>query len=79
MNVMKRVLQLLLVILTVQMTAGCVSLASDFYSDFPQDVQRYWIGPEYWSNPLQDWRLRDGRVECWRSGGAAGMTAMSIC
>lgn len=68
MNVMKRVLQLLLVILTVQMMAGSVSLASDFCSDFPQDVQRYWIGPEYWSNPLQDWRVRNGRVECWRSG-----------
>ncbi|REK11184.1 MAG: twin-arginine translocation pathway signal protein [Planctomycetota bacterium] len=25
---------------------------------------RPWIGPEYWSNPLQDWRIADGRLEC---------------
>ncbi|MEZ5398580.1 MAG: alkaline phosphatase D family protein [Bryobacteraceae bacterium] len=30
---------------------------------------RPWLGPEYWANPLQDWRLRDGRFECFVSGG----------
>ena len=25
---------------------------------------RVWAGPEYWANPLQDWRTRDGRLEC---------------
>jgi len=23
---------------------------------------RIWIGPEYWANPLQDWRMQDGEV-----------------
>ncbi len=32
-------------------------------------AERVWIGPEFWSNPLQDWRLRDGRIECIVSGG----------
>ena len=27
------------------------------------------MGPEYWSNPLQDWRLRGGRLECIGAGG----------
>ena len=31
--------------------------------------ERPWIGPEYWANPLQDWRLRDGRIECFVPGG----------
>ncbi len=31
--------------------------------------ERTWIGPEFWSNPLQDWRLRDHRIECIVSGG----------
>jgi hypothetical protein len=27
------------------------------------------VGPEYWSNPLQDWRVRSGRLECFVAGG----------
>lgn len=40
-----------------------------FRSAFPPNVTRTWIGPEYWTNPLQDWRLNDGRIECTASGG----------
>jgi hypothetical protein len=25
---------------------------------------RYWIGPEFWANRLQDWQLKNGRLEC---------------
>lgn len=34
-----------------------------FRSDVP-DVIRPWIGAAYWSNPMQDWQIRDGRIEC---------------
>src|SRR5512146_1239569 len=40
-----------------------------FRSDWAQDVSRPWPGPEYWTNPLQDWRIRQGRLECFRAGG----------
>ena len=40
-----------------------------FRASLPDKVERTWIGPEYWANPLQDWRLKDGRVECVGSGG----------
>jgi hypothetical protein len=40
-----------------------------FNSDFSNEIQRPWIGPEYWSNPLQDWQLNHGRIECIGSGG----------
>ena len=40
-----------------------------FNSDLPEKVSRIWIGPEYWSNPLQDWQLNNGRIECVVSGG----------
>ena len=30
--------------------------------------QRSWLGPQYWANPLEDWRLIDGRIECRVSG-----------
>jgi hypothetical protein len=30
----------------------------------PTSGERHWIGPAYWGNRLQDWRFRDGRIEC---------------
>jgi alkaline phosphatase D len=30
----------------------------------PTNVTRTWIGPPYWANRLQDWRLNQGRIEC---------------
>jgi len=30
----------------------------------PTNVTRTWLGPSYWANRLQDWRLHDGRLEC---------------
>ncbi|MBN1911793.1 MAG: hypothetical protein JW818_18780 [Pirellulales bacterium] len=38
--------------------------ASEFRSQWPDDVTRPWVGPEYWANRLEDWRLHDGRLEC---------------
>ena len=35
-----------------------------FASQWEKTNDRIWIGPEYWSNPLQDWRVEDGRLEC---------------
>ncbi len=38
--------------------------AADFASNWDQQHNRIWIGPQYWSNPLENWRLHDGRLEC---------------
>ena len=40
-----------------------------FRSAWPRDAARPWPGPEYWPNPLQDWRIREGRLECFSPGG----------
>ena len=42
--------------------------ADEFRSAWPSGVTRTWVGPEYWTNPLQDWRMSGGRLECVRSG-----------
>ncbi|OUW17816.1 MAG: hypothetical protein CBD18_03985, partial [Opitutales bacterium TMED158] len=31
-------------------------------------VTRTWIGPEYWTNPLMNWQLSEGRIECAHGG-----------
>lgn len=39
-----------------------------FRSDWPSQHDRVWIGPEYWANPMEDWRLEEGRIVCYRGG-----------
>ncbi len=43
-----------------------VFATQEFMSAFPKEIERNWIGPDYWSNRLQDWRIADGRLECLR-------------
>lgn len=38
--------------------------AGEFESRWEGDLERVWVGPDYWANRLQDWRLAQGRVEC---------------
>lgn len=44
--------------------AAVTAQAADYEARWPADGDRVWIGPSYWANRLQDWRLMDGRVEC---------------
>lgn len=43
--------------------------AAEFASAWPEQVERHWVGPQYWANPLQDWRLSQGRLEALVPGG----------
>jgi hypothetical protein len=42
---------------------------ASFCSAWPREVSRPWPGPDFWANPLQDWRVCDGRMECFSPGG----------
>jgi len=35
-----------------------------FASQWQKAPDRVWLGAEYWANPLQDWRVAGGRIEC---------------
>ena len=40
--------------------AVCSTAAADqFVSAWPRDIERTWIGPEYYADRLQDWRIRE--------------------
>ena len=36
---------------------------SEFHAEW-DGPNRTWIGPAFWANRLQDWQVRDGRLEC---------------
>ncbi|MEZ6064401.1 MAG: hypothetical protein R3B90_01550 [Planctomycetaceae bacterium] len=44
--------------------AAVTTQAADARIQAPADTSRVWIGADAWANRLQDWRLRDGRIEC---------------
>jgi alkaline phosphatase D len=59
-------LKLISVFITILTLFSCdrISPTEHFLSYWEQQPDRYWIGPEYWANRLQDWRIHKGRVEC---------------
>jgi alkaline phosphatase D len=44
--------------------SSCATRQDLWVSQWPESITRTWVGPEYWGNRLQDWRLHQGRVEC---------------
>lgn len=49
-----------------------------FHSAWRADVERPWVGPEYWANRLQDWRISNGRLECVESRAAKPMRTVHL-
>jgi phosphodiesterase/alkaline phosphatase D-like protein len=64
MKTLKILLFFLFFILSVLKT-----VAGEFHSYWDKSIERTWAGADYWTNPLQDWRVSQGRLECYRSGG----------
>jgi alkaline phosphatase D len=57
------------IILLMTVSLSCVANHADNSRvGWPEDRDRTWIGPEFWANPLQDWRISNGRLECITSG-----------
>lgn len=49
--------------------AAQAQLSRGYSPPLTPNVVRPWIGRDFWANPLQDWRLASGRIECIVSGG----------
>ena len=50
---------------------------NSFQSHWVADIDRPWPGPDYWANPLQDWRVRGGRLECHSAGGGRNVALLT--
>ncbi len=59
----------LLLILVLLMSSCSNEKNKNLLGELPSDNSRVWIGNEYWANPLQDWQLNNGQIECITSGG----------
>ena len=52
-----------------RLEAADAARAGEFAANWNRCPDRVWIGPEFWSNPLQDWRVANGRIECTHAAG----------
>ena len=44
--------------------ANAAQTTPEFRSDWAACPDRVWLGQDYWANPLQDWQIAKGRLEC---------------
>lgn len=51
--------------------------AQDFHGNFANVHDRIWVGPELWANPMEDWRIQNGRLECISSGPNRNVQALT--
>lgn len=42
--------------------------AQEFHVSFADTHDRIWVGPALWANPMEDWRVHGGRLECLSAG-----------
>lgn len=56
--------------------AAPVPLA-EFRSAWDDALDRVWLGPEVWANPLQDWRVTNGRAECTNAAADRNIHALT--
>lgn len=45
-------------------SAQAASPGPEYRSAWDHSLDRTWIGAEFWSNPMQDWRIAGSRLEC---------------
>jgi len=53
----------LLWMLTLILSFSACQKQDQFVAEF-SDTNRTWIGPEFWANRLQDWKLENGKLVC---------------
>jgi len=67
------------VVLFLASCSGPESRAStDFRAALPEGLTRVWVGPEFYANRLQDWRIADGRIECVQGSPAKPMRTLHL-
>ncbi|MCF6268963.1 MAG: alkaline phosphatase D family protein [Melioribacteraceae bacterium] len=56
--------KLLIAILLTLLFVSCQSRENYFNKSWSTLNDRVWVGSEFWSNRLQDWKIQNGQLEC---------------
>lgn len=49
-----------------------------FAAQWPEHADRTWVGPDFWANRLQDWRIRSGRLELAEHAGTLPLRTVHL-
>ena len=61
---MMKMKHLLLITLISLVLGSCGVRENNFKKSWNSIDDRIWVGSEFWSNRLQDWKVQNGRLEC---------------
>lgn len=57
-----------IILLLFLLASGSCIKKSESFNEFsyhwPDNINRIWLGPDFWANRLQDWEINDGRINC---------------
>ncbi len=59
-----KIKQVLFVALISLVLGSCGERENHFKKSWDSIDERVWVGAEFWSNRLQDWKIQNGRLEC---------------
>ena len=57
---------------------ACASESTSFGDRFKRTPDRPWPGPEWYANRVQDWRIREGRLECVTNQARLGLRTVHL-
>jgi len=58
-------------------SAAATTPAPEFRSSWQLMPDRPWAGSEFWTNPMQDWRVAGGRLECFKAAPARNVHVLT--
>ena len=64
---MERASKIILYLLLILIITNCQKNDSEYFYNWEKEFSRTSIGPEFWANRLQDWKLKDGKIVCIES------------
>jgi alkaline phosphatase D len=67
---------LTLTIILLELSYACTRKSVSVTYNFDEINNRYWIGEDFWTVPLEDWQIHDGRIEFTGKGQQATCTVL---
>ncbi len=60
------------------LATGCYDPTGDVAFPVPESTERVWVGPDFYANRLQDWRISGGRIESVEGSRAKPMRTLHL-